>query len=45
MVSIGQYSDREVEACKRVLVELIHILGEFKDEIVKTLEANHVADS
>lgn len=34
MVSIGQYGDREVEACKRVLVELIHILGEFKDEIV-----------
>jgi hypothetical protein len=34
MVSKSQYSDREVNACKSVLLELAHLLGEFKDEMV-----------
>ncbi len=34
MVSISQYGEREVNACKAVLIELVHLLGEIKDEIV-----------
>ncbi len=34
MVSKSQYGEREVNACKAVLLELIHILGEIKDEMV-----------
>lgn len=34
MVSKSQYSDKEVNACKSVLLELVHLLGEFKDEMV-----------
>src|SRR3972149_5536215 len=34
MVSISQYGEREVNACKAVLIKLVHLLGEIKDEIV-----------
>jgi hypothetical protein len=34
MVTRADYGEREVEACKSVLVELIHVLGEFKDSMV-----------
>src|SRR3989337_1496559 len=34
MVSISQYGEREVKACKAVLLELVHLLGEIKDEMV-----------
>ncbi len=34
MDSKSAYGDREVEANKSVLVELLHILGELKDAIV-----------
>ncbi|HAG49707.1 MAG TPA: hypothetical protein DHU69_08590 [Deltaproteobacteria bacterium] len=34
MVSISQYGEREVKACKSVLLELVHLLGEIKDEMV-----------
>jgi len=34
MVSKSLYGAREVRACKRVLLELVHLLGEIKDEMV-----------
>ncbi|GBD98044.1 hypothetical protein BMS3Abin07_00051 [bacterium BMS3Abin07] len=34
MVSISDYGDREVNACKAVLLELVHLLGEIKDDMV-----------
>ena len=34
MVSKSQYGEREVNACKAVLLELVHLLGELKDNIV-----------
>ncbi len=34
MVSKSDYAPQEVQACKKVLVELIHIFGEIKDEMV-----------
>ncbi len=34
MVSKSQYGKREVKACKSVLLELVHLLGEIKDEMV-----------
>lgn len=34
MVSKSQYSEKEVNACKSVLLELVHLLGELKDEMV-----------
>jgi hypothetical protein len=34
MVSKSQYGEREVNACKAVLLELVHLLGEIKDEMV-----------
>ncbi|MBI5049865.1 MAG: hypothetical protein HZC11_03085 [Nitrospirae bacterium] len=34
MVSKSQYRDKEVNACKAVLLELVHLLGEIKDEMV-----------
>src|SRR4030067_3355127 len=34
MVSISQYGEREVKACKSVLLELVHLLGEIKDDMV-----------
>lgn len=34
MVSKSQYGDKEVKACKAVLLELVHLLGEIKDEMV-----------
>jgi hypothetical protein len=34
MVSKSQYGEREVNACKSVLIELVHLLGEIKDEMV-----------
>ncbi|MEW6455334.1 MAG: hypothetical protein AB1410_01290 [Acidobacteriota bacterium] len=34
MVSKSQYEEREVNACKAVLVELVHLLREIKDEMV-----------
>lgn len=34
MVSKSQYGEREVRACKTVLLELAHILGEIRDEVV-----------
>ncbi len=34
MVSKSQYSEKEVNACKSVLIELVHLLGELKDEMV-----------
>lgn len=34
MVSKSQYSGKEVNACKSVLLELVHLLGELKDEMV-----------
>jgi hypothetical protein len=34
MVSRSQYGEREVTACKAVLLELVHLLGEIKDEMV-----------
>jgi len=34
MVSKSQYGEREVKACKSVLLELVHLLGEIKDEMV-----------
>ncbi len=34
MVTKRDFKERDVEAAKSVLIELIHILGEFKDEIV-----------
>ena len=34
MVSKVDYGKREVEAARSVLVELIHLLGEFRDAIV-----------
>jgi hypothetical protein len=32
MVSRSQYGESEVNACKAVLLELVHLLGELKDE-------------
>ncbi len=34
MVTRQDYEQREVEACRSVLIELIHLLGEFKDALV-----------
>lgn len=34
MVSKRDYMPEEVLACKKVLVEIVHILGEIKDEMV-----------
>ena len=34
MVTKSQYGEREVNACKAVLLELVHLLGEIKDEMV-----------
>ncbi len=34
MVSKSQYGEREVNACKAVLLELVHLLGVIKDEMV-----------
>jgi len=34
MVSKSQYGEKEVNACKAVLLELVHLLGEIKDEMV-----------
>lgn len=34
MVSKSQYGDKEVKACKSVLLELVHLLGEIKNEMV-----------
>jgi len=34
MVTRENYNQREVKACRSVLVELIHLLGEFKDALV-----------
>ena len=34
MVSKSQYGKREVNACKSVLLELVHLMGELKDEMV-----------
>lgn len=34
MVSKGDYSRAEVEACRSVLIELAHVLGEFRDSMV-----------
>ncbi len=34
MVSKSDYTPEEVQACKKVLVEIIHIFGEIKDEMV-----------
>ena len=34
MVSRSQYGEREVNACKAVLLELVHLLGEIKEEMV-----------
>ena len=34
MVSKSQYGEEEVKACKAVLLELVHLLGEIKDEMV-----------
>jgi hypothetical protein len=34
MVSRSQYGEREVNACKAVLLELVHLFGEIKDEMV-----------
>ena len=34
MVSKSQYSEKEVNACKSVLLELVHLMGELKDEMV-----------
>lgn len=34
MVNKNDYGKREVDACKKVLIELIHLLGEIKDDIV-----------
>lgn len=34
MVSKSNYGEREVNACKSVLIEIIHLLGEIKDKIV-----------
>ncbi len=34
MVSKADYGQREVEAAKSVLIELVHLLGEFKDAMV-----------
>ncbi|MBI4378427.1 MAG: hypothetical protein HY578_04955 [Nitrospinae bacterium] len=34
MVSKSQYGAKEVKACKAVLIELVHLFGEIKDEMV-----------
>ena len=34
MVSKSHYGEREVNACKSVLLELVLLLGELKDEMV-----------
>jgi hypothetical protein len=34
VVSRSDYGEREVEACRSVLLELVHILGEFKDHMI-----------
>lgn len=34
MVSKSQYGEREVSACKAVLLELVHLLGELKEDVV-----------
>lgn len=34
MVSKSDYGNREVKACKAVIIELLHIFGEIRDEIV-----------
>lgn len=34
MVTKADYGRREVEACKSALVELVHLLGEFRDSMV-----------
>jgi hypothetical protein len=34
MVSISNYGEKEINACKSVLLELVHLMGEFKDDMV-----------
>ena len=34
MVSRSDYGEREVEACRSVLLELVHVLGEFKEHMI-----------
>ncbi len=34
MVSKSDYGDKEVHACKAVLLELVHLMGEIRDEMV-----------
>ena len=34
MISKSNYGDKEVNACKSVLLELVHLLGEIKDDMV-----------
>ena len=34
MVSRSDYTDKEVNACKSVLIEIVHLLSEIKDEMV-----------
>jgi len=34
MISKSNYGDKEVSACKSVLLELVHLLGEIKDDMV-----------
>lgn len=34
MVTRENYNQREVEACKSVLIELVHLLGQHKDALV-----------
>ena len=34
MISKSYYGDKEVNACKSVLLELVHLLGEIKDDMV-----------
>ena len=34
MVSISKYGDVDVKACKAVLLEIVHLLGEIRDNMV-----------
>lgn len=34
MVTQSDYDQRALDACKAVLLELVHLMGEFKDQIV-----------
>ena len=34
MVSRSDYTDKEVNACKAVLIEIVNLLGEIRDEMV-----------